>query len=338
MDDDRRVSTARVAELGQVNQAFLTSMDESDHGHPEISLKLISVLSNGNSDSCKFTKTNCNEDESRFSSSPVSSVKPTKGITDDGEDINTPDGNCTSFIDGKNGNCREEASAIAPYGVTSCQASQPNQTHQRYDPNMNNSASTSSSGSFDDLMNANPQGKMKEDIEAYSIAQEDQGPLVEQRERESSKGVSSENAFTAIDLGLHKDEAQDGGCMKNISCDIAVREKVDEKDPDSSALEVGDLDISVRSDATEFFYTPDISPPKSPITGFVEQKRGVKFSEKSIEIGQDMLDSSFDQFDENAFIEERVVGCLDQDYLRRMVDPNSQFFVCTPLIIKLHSS
>lgn len=333
MEDNRRLSAARVAELGRINQAFLTSVDESDNGHQEISLKVISLSSDENIESCSFTKTSCNESENWQSSSPVPSEKYIKGGGDKevAEDPNATDGGNTPFMVEKNGNCCEEVSSNTPYGVTSCQASFPNQSYQVYDLNLNNTASRAFGNSLDDLVDTKPQERMKECLGSHSQKQENPVPLINREGKEGSKGVS-QNEFTSIELGLHKDEIQDGGSMKSVSCNAAVTEKVNEIDPDNSALEIGDLDISVRSDATEFFYTPDISPTRSPINGYVEHKRGVKFYEKNIEIGQDMLESSFDQFDENAFTDERVVGCLDQEYLRRMVDPNSQFFVCTPLI------
>ena len=334
MDDNRRLSAARVAELGQINQAFLTSVDESDNGRQEISLKVISSSSDENIESGSFTKTSGNERESWLSSSPVPSEKYLKEEDKEvADDLNATDRDNTSFMVEKNGNCREESSSNTPYGVTSCEASQPNQSYQGYDRNLNNETSSVFGSSIDDLVDAKPQERMKECLESRSQKQENPVQLTHRKGKERSKGVS-QNDFTSIELGLHKDEIQDGGNMNSVPCNVAVTEKVNEKDPDNSAFEIGDLDISVRSDATEFFYTPDISPTRSPINGYVEHKRGVKFSEKNIEIGQDMLVSSFDQCDENVFTDERVVGCLDQEYLRRMVDPNSQFFVCTLLILE----
>jgi len=329
MDGNKRLSAARVSNLGQVNEAFLTSMDENDHAHQEIGLKVMSLSSDGNSESLAVVETDRNERDSWLSSSPVSSEKNIKvGDLDDGEEIIATDGNNALFIDEKNRHCYEESITTTPYGMTSCQASYPNQPHQYYDLNLNNSSPTTFFSSFDNLGEGKIRGRMKEDLEPHSETQESPVILLKQNEKEKSKGVS-QSEYTAIDLGLHKDEIQDGGISISVSYEIAPSANISEKDRDNSVHEVGDLDVSIRSDATEFFYTPDISPARSPIDGYVvENKRGVKFCEKSIEIGHDLLETSLNHLDESSVAEERVVGYLDQEYLRRMVDPNSRFFVC----------
>ena len=328
MDSNKRLSAARVSNLGQVNEAFLTSMDENDHAHQEIGLKVMSLSSDRNSESQAFAETDRNDRNSWLSSSPVSSEKHIKvGDIDDGEEIIATDGDNTLFIDGKNGNCYEEASTTTPYGMTSCQANYPNQPHQYYDLNLNNSSPTTFFGSFDNLVEGKVRGGMKEGLESTNEAQESPVIPSKQNEKEKSKGVS-QSEFTAIDLGLQKDEIQDGGISVSVSYEIAPPATASEKDRDNSVHEIGDLDVSIRSDATEFFYTPDISPARSPTDGYVEHKRGVKFCEKRIEIGHDLLEPSLNHLDESAVAEERVVGYLDQEYLRRMVDPNSRFFVC----------
>ena len=311
MEDSKRFDIARAANLGKVNHAFLTSIDEGDRVQNEISLKVISLSSDGNSLSSRFASGDCHEDESCLSSSPVLFEKHIN--EDKGKDSGGTDEYDTSFIDGKSGIYYDEATNDRPYGETSCQASQPNQPHQCFDLDPNNSSTKAFNSSCDDLVKTKTVGRMEEGWQSHNQIQENSSQPIKQEER--TKGVSP-NEFTTIDLGPHKDEIQ------------AVGES-NEKSPDNSTAEVADLNLSVRSDATEFFYTPEISPTRSPV--HVERKRGVKFSEKSVEIGQDMLETSFDHFDDNHFAEERVVGCLDQEYLRRMVDPNSQFFVRKPL-------
>lgn len=329
MDDDLTCNNAKGADLGLVNHAFMTSMDEGDqHNRQEIGLKVISISSGGQEDVGHFIKPSFHVCEFRQKTSPVSAEDEREGRNGIAEGLNVTCGMHTSCVSGKIGSDNDEEAIKQPYVKPPCQTLQPNQPHQCFDLNPNNSTPQDCKSSNDDLVKSNSQERMEEDLNFGKETKGISPTSVKQEGRRNSKGVPGSTEFTAINLGHHKEEDQDDGKenIKDASCAQLNEKSV------GGAIEHGDLNTSIRSDATEFFYTPDISPTRSPTGINVHQKRGVKFSEKSIEIGEDMLETAFDHCDENATTEERVLGCLDQEYLQRMVDPNSQFFVRTYVI------
>lgn len=325
-DDSKRFSAVRSAELGQVNQAFMTSIDDGEHHRDQ---NVTSVSPDGKSDLCRFVTTNCHGDSFGRSSSPVANGNCKEGGEVCADCFQSTDGSDSSFVDGKSGNCFKEGAISEPYGETPCQTSQPNQPDRSFDINPNNSTSQAFDSLYEDSVKSTSDERMENGHRCYSQARKDSPALIKQEGTETVKGVPH-NEFTAIDLGHHKGEIQDGGSLdtRDPPCDGVMQNCLHEENPGDS-VEIKDLNVSVRSDATEFFYTQDISPTRSPSRDLAGQKRGVTFSEKSIEIGEDMLETSFDHNDDVAFTEERIVGCLDQEYLRRMVDPNSRFFVRT---------
>eukprot|EP00794_Sanderia_malayensis_P017591 gene17591-19344_t len=116
------------------------------------------------------------------------------------------------------------------------------------------------------------------------------------------------------------------------------------QDQDIEAMnELTELNVSVMSDGTEFYYTPKVSPRVSPPSMAALRKKScnVTFDETYTEIAQDSLefgeDSSSACVDPNLSFEEDASNA-EQEFLRRLVDPTQKFFVCMLSCNHYHSS
>ena len=113
-----------------------------------------------------------------------------------------------------------------------------------------------------------------------------------------------------------------------------------EKTGFEDATELAELNVSLRSDCTEFYYTPDISPQASPSRMDLRRLKSdnhVTFDETSIQIAQDSMESYEGAVGFHDSMDDEMLDCIDQEYLRRLVDPTQKFFVCIfqiQLIIK----
>eukprot|EP00112_Aurelia_sp_Birch-Aquarium-sp1_P011845 Seg249.8 transcript_id=Seg249.8/GoldUCD/mRNA.D3Y31 product="hypothetical protein" protein_id=Seg249.8/GoldUCD/D3Y31 len=353
----KRLGFMKAAELGQVNQGFMTSIDEGEHAanRNDGGRAVIGISPENIMNSCRFIKNDHIEENPAnnilgFSGQDRCDVEEC-GFVDEG--LKRPDAVNSIQLERTHEYHTEQFNNLTDT-LEDLESTQNDQIISN-DGAVGERASNGWGSTRHDVLKAaeiegmserpNLQGSMLNEIssvpsrvgelrrDSVEVPLDSLSMLQSQRvgaeERESPQGVSVAQ-HTAINLDLDNrliengSHAREGRKEESPQDGDVLREELFDKSSDN-VLDTTDLNVSVRSDCTEFFYTPEVSPPASPTQG---DQRTVKFDEKSIEVGQDILEAGSESFDPSANLEEQVIGYADQEYLRNMVDPSNKFFVC----------
>ena len=353
----KRLGYMKAAELGQVNKGFVTSLDDGEQAanRDDGGRAVIGISPKNIMDSCRFIKNNHVDENAAnnilgFTGQGRCDVEEC-GFADEG--LKRPDAVNSTQLERTN-ECQADQLNDLADSLKAHESAQNDQVIANNGAVIDTASNSWGSTGHDVLKTAEIEGMSERPNLPGSILNEISSvpshvgelrrdsvevPLhslsmlssqrVGAEERGNPQGVSvARHTAINVELDNHLIEngthAHEGRKEESIQDGDVVREELFDKSSDN-VLDTSDLNVSVRSDCTEFFYTPEVSPPSSPTQG---KPRTVKFHEKSIEIGQDILDAGSESSDLNANLEEQVIGYVDQEYLRNMVDPSNKFFVC----------
>ncbi len=308
----------RAAELGLVNQAFARSVDESEQ----------EAQSSAFDRPLLATKLNSMKDQKCFEQAAENNRCTINELQPDGS--LKPGGDVSQSLRAREVHLMEfsrEASLSSPQLEESIQARHNNNQVAEEKNDMEAADGLMCETGLSDgfrygFKHAN------DDVDAFV---EDQG---------GSKRVKEDG--TGIDMAYGRDlsggdmSGAPGPTLPGVHGPIMPGMESGFLDSSHEDKEIAELDISMKSDGTEFYYTPVVSPSVSPPVNTSLVKRSdnrVTFDEASIEIAQDSLETSEVAAvrrgsESNYDNEEEVRHFLDQQFLKNLVDPMQEYFVC----------
>ncbi len=294
----------RAADLGRVNQAFAASVDESEQESQRLAMDRSLIT----------TKVNSVKDEKCFEQASSDIIQDRCNNME-----LKPDG----------GQPKPDGDLIEPRNSS-------NISMEFNQEPIGSSADLSSSINEKDSISVDYEGREYSNITQGGVFKE-----TELRHRNTQGNVSKEAKGEShvlknsdeLNYGLKTYDSIVAGLQKDKGSQLLATDADD-------VNELQELNVSMMSDGTEFYYTPEVSPGVSPAPLVaVERKKSynVTFDETSIEIGQDSLENSEDIIADPS-LEEDVLDGVDQEFLRHLVDPTQKYFVCISCLFSITRS